>query len=113
MPRQGATVQSSSGISNDDTSIGAERAANSAYMRKWRSDETNRIRERAMRAAAYSARKSRAEGKNQENSPTDPIGRICAICRTSPAIGQVFRLRLCSSSASGFEEVLIPYCGKC
>jgi len=113
MLRQGADIELGNGMSNDDTSTGAERATNTAYMRRWRSDEVNRVRERARRAAAYRERKSRAVRKNHENSPAEPIGRICAICRTRPSIGQVFRLRLCNSSSSGFEEVLIPYCGKC
>ena len=113
MPRQRANVDSDRVMSNDDTSIDLQRAANKAYMRRWRSDEVNRLRERARRAASYCERKSRAARKSQKNSPSDPIGQICAICKKRPSIGQVFRLRLRISSPSGFEEVLIPYCGKC
>ena len=113
MPRRRTDFDLGSGISHDDTSIGSERATNTAYMRKWRADATNRMRERARRTAAYRERKSRVGRINQGNPASDPVVRICAICGTRRSIGQITRLRLCNSSPSGFEEVLIPYCGKC
>jgi hypothetical protein len=113
MPTQRAEVEPGSGMSNDDSSIGLECAAKTAYMRKWRAGKINQMRERNRRTAAYRERKSQSRRKPQGDSTADPIRQMCAICRMRRSVEQVSRLRLCKSSPSGFEEVLIPYCGKC
>lgn len=113
MPRQRADLQFGGEATANEASIDACRQSHRAYMRRWRSEKANRDHERAKRAASYYQRKARPERKKRRKAPARSSQLVCAICRKTRSVRQVARLRVCGTSPSGFEEVLIPYCGQC
>ena len=116
MPRkriENAAVAKDPAGAQGDPRKDAHRRRNRAYMRRWRADAGRRNDERKRRVAWYRERKAR-EGEVQQGPVGDERPKaICMICRLRPAVKEIVRLRVSESAASGFEELLIPYCGEC
>jgi hypothetical protein len=101
------------GVAESTAVANARRVSNSAYMRRWRADAKCRESELARRMARYYERKARKAQRKQRLCSNDRRTAICAICLARPAVRQINRMRVSDSAPSGFEEVLMPYCGEC
>ncbi|MGH9682230.1 MAG: hypothetical protein ACRD4S_01260 [Candidatus Acidiferrales bacterium] len=89
------------------------RQYNREYMRQWRADPKNQVRDREKRRACYFARKER-NARREESPYVDSYGKpLCGFCRKRRPTEEVVRLRVCDREPSGYAEVRIPYCGKC
>ena len=89
------------------------RIRNRAYMRRWRANAKSRTCERARRMARYYERKARKMPRENGLGGAIAGATICAICSIRPSVRMVSRLRVSEMAASGYEEVLMPYCGEC
>ncbi len=105
------------GLSRDsderEAAATARRIRNRAYMRRWRAKTQSRKSERAQRMARYYERKARKPPRKNGMSGESDCAGVCAICSNRPSVRLVSRLRVSEAALSGFEEVLMPYCGEC
>lgn len=93
--------------------LDARRQYNREYMRQWRADPKNQVRDHENRRACYFARKER-NARREDTPYTDSHGNpVCGFCRKGRPQKEVLRLRVCDDEPSGYAEVRIPYCGKC
>jgi hypothetical protein len=114
MPRDRLEAHSRGEKATNGAARDARRLRNKSYMRRWRANAKRRNRERARRVVWYSERKGLAASNRRSPEGTqDAVVAVCMICRRRPSVREITRLRVCESAPSGFEEVLIPYCGEC
>ncbi len=113
MPKKRIEAGLGGGSAESSAAVDARRISNSAYMRRWRANAKRRESELARRMARYYERKARKAQRKHRLSSKDRGNVVCAICSIRPSVGQVSRLRVSESAPSGFEEVLMPYCGEC
>lgn len=114
MPQKRVDSFSGRSPSTAPISVEVRRRAKRAYMRRWRSDKTRHERERALRLARYQKKKRRQGCEKRQKMLSDTAGQpVCAICGSRRPVRQVARLRVCEFAPSGYQEVLIPYCGEC
>lgn len=91
--------------------LARRRRSNRECMRRRRADPTRWERERARRKNNACAKSvtcgSVAHGAAQ------PMGQICAICHLRSAVEEIIRLEPSEVTRSGYEQVRLPYCGRC
>ena len=113
MPRKRLETVSGDETAANGAALDARRIRNKSYMRRWRANANRRNRERVRRVARYSELKGLAARPESQKSNHEGTEGVCMICRRRPPVCEIARLRVCESAASGFEEVLVPYCGEC
>lgn len=89
------------------------RRYNREYMRRWRTDPRNRLRNLEDRMRWYYERKVR-DAMRPGAGPAPVNGKsICGFCHRGLAVRQVARLQVSSGLLERFVEVVVPYCGVC
>jgi hypothetical protein len=90
-----------------------KRLYNREYMRRWRSDPRNRLRNLEDRMRWYYERKLRDALRPEPDPAAHHHKRGCGFCHRRPAVRQIMRLQVSNGPLEPFIEVRVPYCGVC
>ena len=90
-----------------------KRRYNREYMRRWRTDSRNRLRNLEDRTRWYYERKLRDALRPEPERVLLHHKPGCGFCHRRPAVCQIMRLQVSEGLLEPFIEVRVPYCGVC